>query len=376
MSTRRLHRPRILILRQRRLNRHSLKTLPAKCLLKLLSGASLIMLLNGIRRRNISHAELNLDILFFPNYTAAKERRALRMAKIFLLTCCFAFFCFSLVNAAPPTAITPVTPTPSPAPQTPIGKAPTLTNTPQAPIYKAPPPPVQPGTTGKAPAEAPQAEQLPSILPVPAEEEEEEEEIAKRIPAPTSFVIETDQTYFISISPDRFLEVRQILPDVKLVKDDLVEVAQTDAKIVLSVKIQQAFYISKGAGKFIVEDTSLYMAAMNGLPGPLGKWFLQKMGNEGLLNIAQAFNNYRAEVITYVAYGKSATEIYYFEGRLKGEIVSMRGDLGVSWEPIFQPEGQKKTLAEMDTITKNAFSTRRLALEKLNDFLSIKDTPK
>lgn len=32
-----------------------------------------------------------------------------------------------------------------------------------------------------------------------------------------------------------------------------------------------------------MEDTSLYLEGLNGLPGPLIKWFLQKIGLEGIV---------------------------------------------------------------------------------------------
>ena len=35
-------------------------------------------------------------------------------------------------------------------------------------------------------------------------------------------------------------------------------------------------------GPVIVEDTSLCFNALNGLPGPYIKWFLEKLGSDGL----------------------------------------------------------------------------------------------
>lgn len=71
---------------------------------------------------------------------------------------------------------------------------------------------------------------------------------------------------------------------------------------------------------------------MNGLPGPLIKWFLKTIGNQGLFKIAEAFKNYQAEAKTIVGYASTQGEIKYFEGVVKGTIVSPRGE-GFGWDP-------------------------------------------
>lgn len=222
----------------------------------------------------------------------------------------------------------------------------------------------------------------PTVLPSPTKGEAVHvtpvtaQQVAIQLESFANAAIASEEIYLVTTNAENFLDVLQVLPNVKLLRDDLVDIQQTDPKAILSAKMQQAFYLSKGRGQFLFEDTSLYMEALNGLPGPLGKWFLQKIGNEGLVNIARAFGNYRAEITTYYAYGKTPTEVYFFEGHLKGDVVSMRGDLGVSFEAIFQPQGQSLTLAEMDPITRNAFSTRRFALGQMRDFLSQKNIQK
>lgn len=45
-------------------------------------------------------------------------------------------------------------------------------------------------------------------------------------------------------------------------------------------------------------DTDLYLIALNGLPGPLMKFVLKSIGNEGILNICDKLCDYKAEVMT------------------------------------------------------------------------------
>lgn len=52
----------------------------------------------------------------------------------------------------------------------------------------------------------------------------------------------------------------------------------------------------------LVEDTSLGFNAMNGLPGPYIKWFLEKLGHQGLNKMLDGFSDRRAQAICTFAY--------------------------------------------------------------------------
>ena len=47
-------------------------------------------------------------------------------------------------------------------------------------------------------------------------------------------------------------------------------------------------------GAVMVEDTSLCFNALDGLPGPYIKWFLEKVGHEGLNKMLAGFGDYSA----------------------------------------------------------------------------------
>ncbi|PJC28651.1 hypothetical protein CO053_03410 [Candidatus Shapirobacteria bacterium CG_4_9_14_0_2_um_filter_40_11] len=68
-------------------------------------------------------------------------------------------------------------------------------------------------------------------------------------------------------------------------------------------------------------------------------------------------------------YAKSHEEIFFFEGSVKGKIASPRGENGFGWDKIFQADGFSKTFAEMSLEEKNKRSMRRIALNKLKEFL-------
>ena len=59
-----------------------------------------------------------------------------------------------------------------------------------------------------------------------------------------------------------------------------------------------------------------------------------------------------------------------FEGKVNGRISKKpKGRNGFGYDPIFIPDGYKKTFAEMDSKEKNTISHRLIALRKMESFL-------
>lgn len=173
--------------------------------------------------------------------------------------------------------------------------------------------------------------------------------------------------YFVTGNKGKFEEVKAILGEVEQLDIDLPEIQGTDPREIIKAKLIEALNHQKG--EFVVGDTSLYLDCLNGFPGPLIKWMLEKIGNEGLANLVKKMGNNQAEAKTVVGYAKSSEEIYFFEGSVRGEIVAPRGNLDFGWGPIFQPQGSMITYGEMSREEKNKISMRRIALNKLKDFL-------
>ncbi len=175
-------------------------------------------------------------------------------------------------------------------------------------------------------------------------------------------------THFITGSKNKLAEMQAILGDIEQLDIDLPEIQDIDAHKIIRAKLEEALKHKKEA--VMVEDTSLYFDALQGLPGPLIKWFMKTVGNEGLFKMAEAFGNYGAEAKTIIGYTDGSGDIQFFEGSVRGTIVVPRGETNFGWDPIFQPEGKDKTFAELTANEKNALSMRRLAAEKLKAHLS------
>lgn len=128
-------------------------------------------------------------------------------------------------------------------------------------------------------------------------------------------------------------------------------------------------------GPVIVEDTSVCFNAMKGLPGPYIKWFLDKLGPEGLHRMLAGWEDKTAVAVCTFAYSSGNVDepILLFEGRTTGTIVSPRGPRDFGWDPIFQPDGYTETYAELPKAVKNEISHRHKALMKLKEYF-VKNT--
>jgi non-canonical purine NTP pyrophosphatase (RdgB/HAM1 family) len=174
--------------------------------------------------------------------------------------------------------------------------------------------------------------------------------------------------YFITGNRNKFEEAKAILGEVEQLNIDLPEVQDLDAKNIIEAKLAEAMEQKKG--ELIVEDTSLYMECLNGLPGPFIKWFLKSIGNDGLARLTEKLGNNKAEAKTVIGYAGKSGDIHFFEGSIKGTIIVPQGETNFGWDPIFQPDGFDKTFAEMGKEEKNKVSMRRIALDKLEGFLA------
>ncbi|RJR16464.1 non-canonical purine NTP pyrophosphatase [Candidatus Microgenomates bacterium] len=175
--------------------------------------------------------------------------------------------------------------------------------------------------------------------------------------------------FFITGNKNKFQEAVAILPYIKQFNIDLTEVQEIDAHKIVAAKIHEAFKHKKEA--FIVEDTSLYLDCLQGLPGPLIKWFLKTIGKDGLVTLVEKYKNNKAVAKSLIGFAESPTTIKYFEGEVEGNIVAANGMSGFGWDAVFQPKGSQKTFGQMSLQEKNKLdmNMRRRALLKLSTYL-------
>jgi non-canonical purine NTP pyrophosphatase (RdgB/HAM1 family) len=176
--------------------------------------------------------------------------------------------------------------------------------------------------------------------------------------------------FFITSNKGKFDEAKKIVPELEMLDLDLPEEQEVDQQKIIESKPEAAS--KKHFGALVVEDTGFYLDCLPGLPGPLIKWFLKTIGRKGLYEICKRFENYRATGITIVGLQDQKGDKYFFKGEVSGNVVLERGEDGFGWDPVFIPEGEEQTFAEMSREEKNEISMRRKAFEELRKFLDTK----
>lgn len=172
--------------------------------------------------------------------------------------------------------------------------------------------------------------------------------------------------FFATKNANKLREVNEILGrNIEQIAVELYEPQGLDVAEVIREKAEDAF---RKTGKFVlVEDTALEFRAWNGLPGALIKWFLETVGNEGLLKMLTGVENRRAVAKTAVGFF-DGNKAHVFVGEIEGMISeTIRGSGGFGWDSIFIPDGFNKSFAEMTSEEKNAVSMRRRALERMKE---------
>jgi inosine triphosphate pyrophosphatase len=182
--------------------------------------------------------------------------------------------------------------------------------------------------------------------------------------------------YFVTGSAGKFREMSAFIPELEQLKLDLDEIQSLDPQTVIEHKLHQAAQQHTGGGQFIVEDTSLCLDALGGLPGTLIKWFQQAIGLAGLGELAAKYPDQSATARTVIGYRDGAGESHFFTGEIRGRIVPPRHAGGFGWDDIFIPEGYDHTFSELGPEKKGEMSMRRRAAEQLKTFLSTTGTPR
>ncbi|MES2965752.1 MAG: RdgB/HAM1 family non-canonical purine NTP pyrophosphatase [Bdellovibrionota bacterium] len=117
------------------------------------------------------------------------------------------------------------------------------------------------------------------------------------------------------------------------------------------------------------EDSGLAVEGLNGLPGIHSARYAGPKAQDSenmakllkMMTLRPMANRKASFVSTIVAFDPQGTE-HVFEGKLEGEIAkAARGNQGFGYDPVFIPEGEQKTLAELGVAFKNTVSHRAKA---------------
>jgi len=99
----------------------------------------------------------------------------------------------------------------------------------------------------------------------------------------------------------------------------------------------------------IKNDSGLVIDALKGFPGPYTAYVEDTLTEEGILKLMQDKEDRTAHFIEVISYCKPNEEPISFISKTEGSIsLEKRGEYGWSYDRIFIPKGQQKTLAEFN----------------------------
>ncbi|WKT54146.1 Ham1-like protein [Fusarium oxysporum f. sp. vasinfectum] len=175
------------------------------------------------------------------------------------------------------------------------------------------------------------------------------------------------EIHLITGNANKIADVRAILAPagitVKHQAIDLPEIQGTIEEITVAKCSRAAEIVG---GPVVVDDTALCFNAMNGLPGPYIKSFLEALGPEKLHIMLAGFLDKSAQAVATLGYSPGpGHEPILFQGRIDGIIVPARGTNKYGWQTSFEVGVTGQTLGEMTDEEKHKISHLRKALEKL-----------
>ena len=184
---------------------------------------------------------------------------------------------------------------------------------------------------------------------------------------------------FASHNQNKVNEIKSLLPDtfeiLSLTEIGFnEEIEETGLTLDENSKIKAQTVFKKTGYFCFADDTGLEIEALNYKPGVFSARYAGNQKNDSdniekvLLNLQGMTNrNARFRTVITLLIGQ---EEYSFEGRVDGKIImEKRGEFGFGYDPIFIPEDESRTFAEMSMEEKNQFSHRARAFLKMIEFL-------
>ena len=127
--------------------------------------------------------------------------------------------------------------------------------------------------------------------------------------------------------------VKMDTPEIQA--DDVVEVSKYSAK----------WACEKLNKPVLKNDSGLFVEGLKGFPGVYTRFVDETIGEDGLLKLMENIENRNAYFKESIAYCEPGGEPVVFEGITKGRIDTKKsGTYGWSWDFVFIPEGETKTL--------------------------------
>ena len=143
-----------------------------------------------------------------------------------------------------------------------------------------------------------------------------------------------------------------------------------------NAKIKSTFGLKHFNKICFADDSGICIESLEWGPGIKSRFYLESKKNpntvlEKIISITKNSKKSKAFFQTTICLSINNKNNLFFTGKINGKISSkILGDNGFGYDPIFIPNGHKKTFAQMNLEEKNLLSHRAIALKKLIEYLN------
>ena len=178
----------------------------------------------------------------------------------------------------------------------------------------------------------------------------------------------SSELFFASSNTHKFEEVKRILSkiglEINFSKVTLEEIQSDSLGEIAKRKAIDAF--SRVQKPLIIEDDGLFIDSLNGFPGPYSSYVYDTIGNKGLIRLLENNQSRNAKFVAIIAYCNGIDDVKLFESSISGKISLSIEDGGWGYDPIFIPDGETKTYANV--YDKDNLSHRSASLKKFSSW--------
>ena len=176
------------------------------------------------------------------------------------------------------------------------------------------------------------------------------------------------ELFFASSNEHKFQEAERILANlgmqINLFKTTLEEIQSNNLNDIAEKKAINAYDLIQKP--VIIEDDGLFINSLNGFPGPYSSYVYDTIGNKGIMDLLENSKVRDAKFVSIIAYCDSDCDVKLFESSIPGKISTIIEKGGWGYDPIFIPDGESKTYANVSD--KDKFSHRSAALTKFSNW--------
>ena len=184
---------------------------------------------------------------------------------------------------------------------------------------------------------------------------------------------------FATHNNNKLLEVKKMISkkiEIKSLQDlgYNFEIPENEKTIEENAIFKAKFIYSKFKSNVFADDTGLEVEALGGKPGVHSARYAgndkdNKKNIKKLLDSIRGIENRKANFKTVISL-IFKDKLYVFEGKIYGKISDEeKGLFGFGYDPVFIPDGFKKTFGELNPDIKNTISHRAIAFNKLISFI-------